>query len=366
MTLLYLEQLLGPRRKESGLNLSRAGLFEAADGQPPTYVEISENLHFVPSAFRMRETEGVDLGVFEASLRSLLAEGRKYAFVLLDAQAGTDSFARVAASTADQCVIVSEYDPVSAQGIERLKVLFANVLDPSSTWTLFNKVLPEFAKAIGEGLSIARYLTPIPWDADVVRAFARGDLAINMQSPNPYTLAISQVAYDLFPDETGEEIEKWRGQAIETTTGPIESRLVELTTAEHRIEKIVRRQEERKRAFNILSYVLLLLFIGISIIYQFIHSDIIHNSYKISSIFAFLVGVTLIGFITYVTRTFFNMRNDNEKVTLELILEEKAKLKTALDAADAALKFSSAAGIYERGRRVRSQTKDPRSDGKVP
>ena len=152
----------------------------------------------------------------------------KYDFVFLDAQAGADQYAHAAAAIAGQRVVVSEYDPVSTQGIDRLKILFGRVLDPSSTWILFNKVLPEFASVIGEGLSIARYLPPIPWDGDVVRAFARRDLAIDLKSPNPFTIAISQLALSLFPDFTFRRVEEWRHVSLDSAVAPARQRIEEL------------------------------------------------------------------------------------------------------------------------------------------
>ena len=120
-------------------------------------------------------TEGTDIEVFTTNLKKAIESESEYDFIFLDAQAGTDLYAKETAKLADQCIIVSEFDPVSAQGIERLKVHFSDILDPRRTWVLFNKILPEFAQAIGEGLAVARYLPPIPWDADVVRAFANRD-----------------------------------------------------------------------------------------------------------------------------------------------------------------------------------------------
>src|ERR1700734_2983203 len=48
-----------------------------------------------------------------------------YDYILLDAQAGSDHYAAVAMSkrVSDVVVLVAEYDPMSAAGIERLKGL---------------------------------------------------------------------------------------------------------------------------------------------------------------------------------------------------------------------------------------------------
>ena len=235
MTLLYLEQLLSARQRLSIESGRQIGLFEVTTDEPPSEIEISDNLYLVPATFRMSDTEAVDHDWFEHVLSKLIREGHRYDFILLDAQAGTDAYAKAAAKHADTDVIVSEYDPVSAQGIERLKIFFSGVMTPSSTWTLFNKVLPEFASVIGEGLSVAQFLPPVPWDADVVRAFARRDLAVNVETPNPYTLAISQLAYSLFPEETGEAIERWQGASLQSVTSPVEKRLDELRHAEEEL-----------------------------------------------------------------------------------------------------------------------------------
>ena len=91
---------------------------------------------------------------------------------ILDAQVGTDIYSQIAIENADEIVIVSEYNPISAEGVERLKRLFSEYLQYENTWVLFNKILPEFSKSLGDFLSVVQYLSPIPWDAEVVRACA--------------------------------------------------------------------------------------------------------------------------------------------------------------------------------------------------
>jgi cellulose biosynthesis protein BcsQ len=85
----------------------------------------------------MSETETKDVNEFHATLKTFIENSNEYDIIILDAQAGTDNFARVATTLADQSVIVSEYDPISVQGIERLKVQFGSVLNPGNTWVLF-------------------------------------------------------------------------------------------------------------------------------------------------------------------------------------------------------------------------------------
>lgn len=219
LTLLFLEQLLqGAKALEGNHGL---GLFEALADSSPTIIEVSSSLSFVPAAFKLRNTEEVPPERFRWNLENLLRQTQDFDIVLVDAQAGTDAYAQFSASLSDVHIIVSEYDPVSAQGIDRLKLIFADEMRPASTFT-------EFAAAIGEGLKIARYLPPIPWDADVVRAFARRDVAISLESPNAYTLAISQVALACLSDVSGALIEHWRGGALQRQTDPVRRRLDEL------------------------------------------------------------------------------------------------------------------------------------------
>src|SRR5262249_30875612 len=116
-----------------------------------------------------------DIETFRKRLRGTVAMARpEYDVVFIDAQAGADDFAREAMDPAvsDTVVLVSEYDPVSAAGVERLKALFPVSLTFSRTWILLNKVLPEYADSFSDFLEIARYLSPIPWSAEVVRAYA--------------------------------------------------------------------------------------------------------------------------------------------------------------------------------------------------
>jgi hypothetical protein len=319
----------------------------------PTEIKINEKLHLVPASFTMTQTEDTDYKEFEAALKALLTKAEDYDFILLDAQAGTDNYAKITVQFAQQCVIVSEYDPVSAQGIERLKALFATVIEPSSTWILFNKVLPEFSSAIGEGLSIARYLTPIPWDADVVRAFARRDLAIKVQLPNPYTLAISQVAYTLFPDEAGNAIETWGGSAVKGVTTPVSERVHELEQAEASLENAKRKREHNETVRFLLGIVTAsaALLVPVSLIFGF--SGLFQRSQDVSvaAVFSSLAIATAAFFVLRLFKVGFVSKSQSRDIALELVHEEKQNLKVMLDAAQAMLKYSSSAGYYERRRR---------------
>ena len=174
------------------------GIFETQGGKLATPFKIDESTDMIPTTYVIKQTEGVSQDEFKRSIsKALSAFQDKYDYIILDAQAGSDIYAKIAIENADKIVVVSEYDPISAEGVDRLRHLFPEALSYDKTWILFNKVLPEFSKSLGDFLSVGRYLSPIPWDAEVVRAFARRRLAIDMDRGNDYALAIMQTAYSL-------------------------------------------------------------------------------------------------------------------------------------------------------------------------
>jgi hypothetical protein len=143
-------------------------------------------------------------------------------------------------------LIVAEYDPLSAAGIERLKGLMPQDLTYERTWILLNKVLPEFAKNFSDFLEVVRYLSPIPWDSEVVRAYARRRLAIDVDNGNAFTLTIMQVVKVLF---TGieEEIDQWASARAEMIKRPIDEQYQDL---EKEFASIVVESEKLKGRMN--------------------------------------------------------------------------------------------------------------------
>ncbi len=87
----------------------------------------------------------------------------------------------------DEVIIVSEYDPVSAAGVERLKGLLREDLTIDRTWILLNKLLPDFVQSFTDFLEVVKYPNPIPWDAEVVKAYARRKLALDLNYGNNHT-----------------------------------------------------------------------------------------------------------------------------------------------------------------------------------
>jgi len=336
LTLLFLEQLIGKARRTD----DSVGIFEAhKTGSAPNAVAITDKLRIVPAAYRMQQTQEYPIEEFERALLSVIDAGSSEDFILIDAQAGSDKYARIAASLSDAHILVSEYDPVSSQGLDRLKVLFAEVLTPSNTWTLFNKILPELAKAIGEGLAVARYLPPITWDADVVRAFSRRDLAVNMDVPNAYTFSISEVALAVAPDTTGDSIEDWRRSVIESATNPMKSRLDELKTTKDRLIY----QSKKRRTFRGFMQIFPQI-IGIPVIFILYIFKITESDLTLSIVMFVLAISAISGRYGQI---------DDEGNALRDVLKEIEALSANIAASEALASKSD--GIFSRIRRDKSR-----------
>ena len=117
---------------------------------------------------------------------------------------------------------------ISSEGVDRLRRLYPEVLTHDKTWALINKVLPEFHKSLGDFLSPFRFLSLIPWDAEVVRAYTRRKLAIEMKKGNEYTIAIMQIALSLLDTKIEDDVNKWREKTEESLRKPTKDELTEI------------------------------------------------------------------------------------------------------------------------------------------
>lgn len=211
LSLLYIEELIENKKRFAKEEILARGIFEVTDDEIPVPFEIDNTIDMIPATFVLKQTEGISEDNFRRSILKALSTFRdKYNYIILDSQAGSDIYSQIAIENADMVVIVSEYDPISAEGVDRFRRLFPEDLSYSKTWILLNKVLPEFSKSLREFLSIAQYLSPIPWDAEVVRATVRRKLAIDMERGNEYTLGIMRAASTLLKTEIDGEISLWK------------------------------------------------------------------------------------------------------------------------------------------------------------
>lgn len=235
LTLFYLNEVVAHRDRVLARGPERqvpAGIFDLARQQGGlSSVSLGDGIEFLPATYRAFNTEDVSAKDFSGALhKTLHSVFEKYDFILLDAQAGSDSIAQVSISSkvSDQVVLVSEYDPLSAAGAERLKSLFPDDLSYERTWILVNKMLPEFASSLGDFLQVARYLPPIPWDADVVRAYAQRSLAVDFTYGNDYTLAVISTAKGLLGPAMAKEIDQWVESRASALKAPIKQQLRDL------------------------------------------------------------------------------------------------------------------------------------------
>ena len=226
LTLLHLKEVLMGAELAIGQGRKPKGTYEitALDWEPEI-VKLASGAHLVPAAYAFTNTDLKSEETYGAALERMMVDARdSYDFIFVDAQAGSDSFAHIAMSkrVSDEVIIVSEYDPMSAAGVERLKALFREDLTYVRTWVLLNKMLPEFVKSFSDFLEVAKYLSPIPWNADVVRAYARRKLALDLEHGNEFTLAVMQTLRTLLGDTADEEIQAWAASKESEIRRPIE------------------------------------------------------------------------------------------------------------------------------------------------
>jgi len=249
MTLLFLKEVVA-HATGKGRGKARGvydGFSQDSNGKPATPLTpfcTSHGFDLLPASFSLdNEVEQTECALVE-SLKELSAGTLAYDFVLLDAQAGSEAQSAVASSPefSDVVVVVSEFDPMSIAGIDRLKRADSG-LTHERTWILFNKVLPEFADDFGEIFEVFRYLPPIPWDADVVRSYARRRLALDMEHGNAFTLAVLRTMRMLLEDHIGTKIDAWASRQRSTLVEPISTQYAD---AMYELEGLLREQQYRE------------------------------------------------------------------------------------------------------------------------
>lgn len=227
LTLLYIKEVLAHQLNTAQLS----GLFEKDSDLIADSFALPSGVRLIPATYGFVNTEEFPQAEFHARLSSTIQQSRsEFDYVLLDAQAGADFYASVAMGKeiSDTVVLVAEYDPMSAAGLERLKGLLRDDLTYARTWILLNKILPEFAKQFSDFLEVARYLSPIPWDADVVRAYARRRLALDTTKGNAFTIAVMQTVRSLLGDEIEKDISDWVENRAAMIRRPLEEQYADL------------------------------------------------------------------------------------------------------------------------------------------
>lgn len=230
LTLMFLKEVNDFRKTAKG---DISGIFERFHNLSPeavqnSIVNVSENLDLMPAKHSFAEAlDDLKSGYFENLHMVIEYAKENYDYVFLDAQAGISDASRLAMSPqiSDTVVLVSEYDPMSNAGVERMKAQLPSELDVSRTWVLLNKLLPEFVAKFSEFLSVARFLPPIPWTADVVRAYSRRKLALDFQGGNQFTLAILAILRELLSEAGTADLEKWVERQADRLREPISEQI---------------------------------------------------------------------------------------------------------------------------------------------
>jgi hypothetical protein len=216
----------------------------------------------MPAAYDFRNTETADpkdYQDFQRALEGLVFHYRsKYDYIILDAQAGSDVFAEKAISNriSDQVIIVSEFDPMSLAGVDRLKALFPEDLAYHRTSVLLNKMLPEFMGPSGRPLKdffeLAKYLSPLPWNREVVMACSRRTLALDIQGASEFTLAVVQTLRSMFAGRERMDLEDWLMEQPAALHSPASEQLREAKAELEVLRQQRTRTQERCRRLDIL------------------------------------------------------------------------------------------------------------------
>ena len=286
LTLMYLNEV-NSRKEDSGScqnNLHPKGLF---DGEGFSWekdvIQLPNKVHFVPATYFFNIKESAPAIDLYSMLRLILDEAKqKYDYVFLDVQAGLDKYSQIAMSqdVSHEVVIVSEYDPLSAAGVERLKAVMSDDLVYIRTWILLNKMLPDFVNSYSKFMEINKYLTPIPWDPDVVRAYARRRLPLDLAYGNSFTLAIMQTLKMLLGPEISSEIDQWADGRASNIREPIEDQYQD---AEKELKGLLEqkaymdKQAASRRLMRTVPFSVAVSFLSIVVILSFKHLGIVHG-----------------------------------------------------------------------------------------
>ena len=260
LSLFFLDRIVAGREELKSDEGEPAGILQSAS-RAATACSLEKGLDLIPATYRLDPEDVVPetMDEFAKRLERMIKDfGDKYDYIVLDAQAGTDSYSRAAMKAADKIVIVTEFDPISVQGILRMKKQLGDGLSPQKTFVLMNKVLPEFAAASGEMrefLTELPILPPIPWDIDLVRAYVKRTLAVDVDRGNLYTTAIMKTTGRLFGGRVQTEIERWAADKADSLRKPdkewlgkTEKQLRELSEMAARVRLDSRVNEFRSRS----------------------------------------------------------------------------------------------------------------------
>lgn len=334
LTLFYLKEVQLQNEVAIGNNRKPCGIYELAScDDSAEIITLKNGVFLIPSTYSFINTENIQPEVYKPPLEKTLMLAREsYDYIFLDAQAGSDHFAHISMSKgiSDEVIIVSEYDPMSAAGVERLKGLFREDLTYNRTWVLLNKMLPDFVQSFSDFLEVAKYLSPVPWDAEVVRSYSRRKLPLDLKYGNEYTLAIMQTLKSFLGENISDDLDSWANKQSSLIRQPIEDQYSD-TKEELQIlmQKKYRfkRQSELRRFISTLTlmpFVLLLIF-----------GKFIEDYFSIVLTDVFVIGILFVSIIIFI-KLFYNYKSDDaffmefEIIRNQKVLEGKLNRLEAL------------------------------------
>ncbi len=249
LSLLYIKEVKTARDFSISKKRNPIGVYEWKKiGDEFQVVKLNENLSLIPANYEFIDLFEDSWETYQASLMEIKVYfSDKFDYIFFDAQAGSDRFAKIAMNPniTDEVIIVSEYDPLSAAGLERLKGLLPEELNYYRTWILINKILPEFATAFSDFLEIARYLSPIHWSADIVRAYARRQVYLKLEHCDETTFSIAKTLESFLGDEIKNEISQWYEEQDEKYKLPIKGQIESMKNQIEKTEDQIKRLEDQ-------------------------------------------------------------------------------------------------------------------------
>ena len=347
MTLLYIVEVsANPNKNKQGV-FEISNIKEISELLKSSLVKVENGVDLLPATYNFRHGFDPEDNFESSALQNIIREMREqYDFILLDAQAGSDKYSKLAMNkdVSDEVIIVSEYDPLSAAGIERLKQVIGDDLDYTRTWVLLNKILPEFADKFSEFLSITKYLPPIPWNADVVRSYAKRKLSIDLDKGNAYTLALIRTVKTLCGKSIEGNINAWAEKRSYALKEPLEA---QYKNAEKELEstlKMLKDVELKRKKKNLFRFYLYLLPL-MALPYFFIRFSNISianemlNIFKKGDFLPFLTAIlaSLFPLVYILGKRIFDTETTTESIRYKRrieLLEEKLKQLEALRSAD--------------------------------
>ena len=334
LTLFYLHEIIKLRKDMPYQKTKPVGLFEADYEKLPTPFNLNGQLDMIPATYVMEQTADCEVEKFRDTIQHTLRKYRDcYDYIFLDAQAGSDAYAEITIRASDEAVIVSEYDPVSFAGVDRLKTIFAEIMPYEKRWILYNKVLPEYAKKIGETRLEERYLPPIPWDAEVVRAFSQRRLALDTDKGSEHTIAIMRTVSSLLGEVAKKEIENWKIQKSEEIREPIITQKVELEKELGALNKVLieneyELQDLKRRPIRRTIYFASIIAFILSYLYILFQLTSPRSSLSTPLNFIFVPTIVVTAFLTIAFEQFLERQTKTRAISRQI---EISDLKIQID-----------------------------------